>query len=152
MHGGRPHETKIRVRYDEVDRMGVVHHPRYLVYFEVARTELLRSVGGSYRALEDSGTLLVVVEAEVQYRRPASYDDVLTVRTRLESAGPVRLEFRYEIVRDAVLVATGRTVLAAVDRAGRPKRIPESFAARVLPGKVEGGRAVQEGVESEAAP
>lgn len=139
------HETNIRVRYDEVDRMGVVHHPQYLGYFEQGRTEYLRSAGGSYRALEDSGTLLMVVEVGVRYLKPARYDEVVTVRTRIESMGPVRLRFEYEVVRGADLLATGHTVLAACDRDGRPCRMPDTFRD-VLPdlqGKGDPSPAVQ---------
>jgi acyl-CoA thioester hydrolase len=146
------HETAVRVRYDEVDRMGVVHHPRYLVYFEIGRTEYLRSLGGSYRALEDSGTLLMVVETSTRHVKPASYDDLLTVRTRLVSLGPVRLRFEYEVLRDEVLLATGHTLLAATDPNGRPRRLPDSFRSRVarevdeaIPGKDRPRVAVQEG-------
>jgi acyl-CoA thioester hydrolase len=150
--GARGHETAVRVRYDEVDRMGVVHHPRYLVYFEVARTEYLRSLGGTYRALEDSGTLLMVVEAAAKYRRPARYDDLLAVRTRLVDVGPVRLRFEYEVLRGREVLATGHTVLAACDRAGRPTRIPDGFratigapGARTGRGKTAASARVQEG-------
>jgi acyl-CoA thioester hydrolase len=147
MHeGGQAHETPIRVRYDEVDRMGVVHHPRYLGYFEQGRTEYLRSLGGSYRALEDSGTLLMVVEASARYLKPAHYDDVLTVRTRLADLGPVRLRFEYEVVRDRVRIATGHTVLAACDVSGRPRRVPEEFRTLIeahASGKARSRAAVQ---------
>ncbi len=127
------HETEVRVRYDEVDRMGVVHHPRYLVYFEIGRTEYLRSLGGTYRALEDAGTLLMVVETAARYRKPAFYDDVLTVKTRLVEVGPVRIRFEYEVRRGRDLVATGITVLAACDRQGRPVRIPDGFRGTIRP-------------------
>jgi acyl-CoA thioester hydrolase len=109
--------------------MGVVHHPRYLVWFEVARTELLRSLGGSYRDLEDAGTLLMVVEVEVRHRRPARYDDIVTVRTRVDAVGSVRLQFGYEVLRGETLLAEGRTLLAACDREGRPRRFPAAFGA-----------------------
>jgi acyl-CoA thioester hydrolase len=125
------HETTLRVRYDEVDRMGVVHHSRYFAYFEAARTEFLRSLGGSYRDLEDSGTLLVVAETGARYLRPAGYDDLLTVRTRLAELGGVRLRFEYEVAREGTAVATGWTVLAATDRKGRPIRIPDAFRERI---------------------
>jgi acyl-CoA thioester hydrolase len=108
-------EITIRVRYAETDRMGLLHHANYLVYFEQARTELLRSLGYSYRDLEDRGFLLVLTKVEVRYRRPARYDDLLAVR----------IDHRYEVIREGELVAEGSTTLACVDREGRPQALPE---------------------------
>ena len=123
------HETAIRVRYGEVDRMGIVHHRHYLAYFEQGRTEMLRDLGASYREVEDAGTLLVVVETGVRFIRPAGYEDELIVRTRLAEARGVRTRFEYEIRRDGRLLATGFTVLASCDRDGRPTRPPASLVA-----------------------
>jgi acyl-CoA thioester hydrolase len=121
----RTGETTIRVRYAETDRMGLLHHANYLVYFEQARTELLRQSGGSYKALEDQGYFLVVVKAEVRYKYPAHYDDVLTIRTTLARATPVRLEHTYAVVnQDGTAVADGATTLACVDRAGKLQPMP----------------------------
>lgn len=125
------HETQVRVRYGEVDRMGVVYHGHYLVYFEQGRTELLRSLGVTYRAVEDAGTLLVVVDTGVRYDRPARYDDLLTVATRLVKLGRVRLRFEYEVLREGERLATGHTVLASTDSAGRPKRLPADLLERM---------------------
>ena len=80
-------EIQIRVRYAETDRMGLLHHANYLVYFEQARTELLRSRGVAYKDLEDQGYFLVIVRAEVRYRSPAHYDDLLTVRATVKMIG-----------------------------------------------------------------
>jgi acyl-CoA thioester hydrolase len=134
------HETTIRVRYDEVDRQNFVHHSRYFSYFEAARTEMLRSLGGSYRDLEDSGSFLVVVETGARYRRPAGYDDVLTVRTRLAEAAGVRLRFEYDVLRGEEAIASGFTVLAGTDRAGRPRRLPEEFQRRIGMSAPGGGK------------
>jgi acyl-CoA thioester hydrolase len=125
------HETAIRVRYGEVDRMGFVHHSRYLDYFEQARTELLRSLGRSYRDIEDGGLLLVVAEVEMRFHRPARYDDLLTVRTRLASSSGARVVFEYEVERpsDGTRIATGRTTLASTDVRGRPVRVPEGLSS-----------------------
>src|SRR5437764_12352622 len=90
-------ETTIRVRYAETDRMGLLHHANYLVYFEQARTELLRSIGATYKDMEDQGFLLVITRSEVKYRRPPRYDDVLTVRTTVETATSVRIDHRSEV-------------------------------------------------------
>jgi acyl-CoA thioester hydrolase len=118
-------EIQIRVRYAETDRMGLLHHANYLVYFEQARTELLRRQGLTYKDLEDQGFLLVLTHVEVRYRSPARYDDLLTVRTIVERVTMVRIEHRYEVHRDGVLVAEGKTTLACIGRDGRPQGLPE---------------------------
>ena len=125
------YETEVRVRYGEVDRMGVAYHGHYLVYFEHGRTELLRSLGVTYRAVEEAGTLLMVVEAGLRYERPARYDDVLTVRTWLAEVRRVRLRFEYEVLRDGERLASGHTVLAAADVDGRPRRLPAEIVDRI---------------------
>jgi acyl-CoA thioester hydrolase len=118
-------ETTIRVRYAETDRMGFLHHANFLVYFEQARTELLRSQGLAYKDLEDQGYLLVITRTEVRYRAPARYDDLLTVRTTVTRTTAVRIDHRYEVMRDGKLLAEGNTTLACVDRAGRPQALPD---------------------------
>ena len=118
-------ETTIRVRYAETDRMGFLHHANYLVYFEQARTELLRSHGFSYRDLEDGGYLLVLTKVEVRYKRPAKYDDLLTVRTVVERTTAVRIDHRYEVRCEGQLVAEGSSTLACIDRDGRPQALPD---------------------------
>lgn len=132
------HENTVRVRYGEVDRMGVVYHAHYLPYFETGRTEFLRSLGRAYREVEEAGTLLVVADAGLRFLRSAGYDDVLRVRTRLVAATGVRLVFEYEVDRpaDGVRCATGHTTLAATDRQGRPTRLPADLRA-LLSGLVE---------------
>ena len=117
-------EITVRVRYAETDRMGLLHHANYLVYFEQARTELLRSLGVAYRDLEDQGYLLVLTRVEVRYRRPAYYDDLLTVRTTVARATSVKVVHRYEVWRGGELLAEGETTLACVDREGRVQRLP----------------------------
>src|SRR4030095_15200813 len=89
--------TEIRVRYAETDRMGLLHHANYLVYFEQARTELLRNLGATYKDMEDDVYFLVVSKMEVRYKSPAHYDDVLTIRTTVTRTSPVRLEHKYEV-------------------------------------------------------
>jgi acyl-CoA thioester hydrolase len=128
-------EIAIRVRYAETDRMGLLHHANYLVYFEQGRTELLRSQGLAYRDLEDQGYLLVLTKAEVRYRRPARYDDLLTVRTTVVKTTAVRIDHRYELLRDGLLMAEGTTTLACVDREGRPQPLPDYL--RVPPERPE---------------
>ena len=107
--------------------MGVVYYANYLVWFEVGRTDLLRDAGWTYRDMEADGYRLPVLEASCVYRQPARYDDELDVKTTGELMSPVRVKFLYEVVRpsDAVLLATGQTVHASVDRNGRPCRLPD---------------------------
>ena len=124
----------MRVRYAETDKMGVVYYANYFVWFEVARADLLRSLGWSYRDMELAGVSLPVIAAECRYHAGARYDDELDVRAEGQLISPVRMEFRYEVVRcpDGVIAASGRTVHAAVNGAGRPCRLPaqvrEAFA------------------------
>jgi acyl-CoA thioester hydrolase len=123
--------TRVRVRYAETDRMGVVYYANYLVWFEVGRTEWLRDAGWSYREMETDGVALPVIEAHCAYRQPARYDDEIEIVTRATLVTPVRIRFDYEAMRrqDGVRVAEGYTVHAALDRAGRPCRLPERVRA-----------------------
>jgi len=117
-------EIQIRVRYAETDRMGLLHHANYLVYFEQARTELLRDQRASYRDIEDGGYFLVVSKIEVKYKAPAHYDDVLTIRTTVTRTSPVRLEHKYEVFRDGKLLCEGASTLACVDKDGKLQAMP----------------------------
>jgi acyl-CoA thioester hydrolase len=119
----------VRVRYAETDRMGVAYYANYLVWFEVGRTDLIRTLGGSYRQLEEDGTILPVIEAHCEYRQPARYDDEIEIRTTGVVLSPVRMKFTYEVVRrsDAVVIASGHTVHAALDPQGKPRRLPEAI-------------------------
>jgi len=112
-------EIQIRVRYAETDKMGLLHHANYLVYFEQARTELLRARGRTYKDMEAEGFFLVVAKLEVKYRLPAHYDDVLTIRTTVTRTSPIRIEHKYEVLRDGTLLAEGATTLACVGRDGK---------------------------------
>ena len=107
--------------------MGVVYHANYFVWFEVGRTDLLRSAGWTYRDMEKDGVSLPVIEAHCEYKQPARYDDDLEIRTAGTLLSPARVAFTYEIVRpiDNQTVAAGRTVHVAVDRSGRPCRLPD---------------------------
>ena len=117
----------IRVRYAETDRMGLLHHANYIVYFEQGRTELLRKRGMAYRDMEDAGHLLVIIDLDCKFKRPAYYDDLLTIRTTVEKVTHVKLVHKHEVLRDGQLLAEGHTTLACVDRDGRPQRLPESL-------------------------
>lgn len=127
MASPRQSRSSVRVRYAETDQMGVVYYANYLVWFEVGRTDWLRDAGWTYRLMEEEeGVGLPVIEAHCAYKQPARYDDEIEIRTRGRLLSPVRLAFDYEVVRalDELVVATGTTVHAAVDRSGRPMRLP----------------------------
>lgn len=117
-------EIQIRVRYAETDKMGLLHHANYLVYFEQARTELLRVRGRTYKDMEDEGFFLVVARLEVKYKLPAHYDDVLTIRTTVTRSSPIRIEHKYEVLRDGTLIAEGNSTLACVGRDGKLCAMP----------------------------
>jgi acyl-CoA thioester hydrolase len=119
--------STLRVRYAETDKMGVVYYANYLVWFEVGRADLLRSLGWTYREMEVAGIQLPVIEAHCEYLKPARYDDEIEVRTEGRMLSPVRMEFQYQVIRkqDQSVAASGRTVHAAVDTAGKPCRLPE---------------------------
>lgn len=124
-------DVQIRVRYAEVDAMGVVHHARYFVYFEIGRTELLRRNGVCYADMERDGLLYVVARAQCRFRAAARYDDLLTLTTRTERLSFVRVDHSYELRRGAELLAEAQTTLALVDREGQPTRLPDELYARL---------------------
>ena len=119
--------STLRVRYAETDKMGVAYYANYFVWFEVGRADLLRSLGWTYREMEHNGVSLPVIEAQCDYHRSARYDDELSVKTEGRMLSPVRMEFRYQVVRraDQALAASGRTEHAALDTGGRPCRLPD---------------------------
>jgi acyl-CoA thioester hydrolase len=119
--------STLRVRYAETDKMGVVYYANYLVWFEVGRADLLRSLGWTYREMEAAGVSLPVIEAHCAYQRPARYDDEIEIRTVGRMLSLVRMEFDYEVMttHDQTIAATGKTVHAALDATGRPCRLPE---------------------------
>lgn len=117
--------TTLRVRYAETDKMGVVYYANFLVWFEVARADLLRSLGWTYREMEAAGVSLPVIEAHCEYRRPARYDDEIEVRTEGRMLSPVKMKFDYTVVRaDGLIAAEGYTLHAAIGDNGRPCRLP----------------------------
>jgi acyl-CoA thioester hydrolase len=119
--------SMVRVRYAETDKMGIVYYANYLVWFEIGRTDWLRDTGWTYRAMEEDGIQLPVIEAHCEYRQGARYDDEVEIRTRAQKLSPVRIQFDYEAVRraDGAVLATGYTVHATIDRQGRPTRMPD---------------------------
>lgn len=123
-------EARLRVIYGDTDQMGVVYYANYLRYFEFARGEFFRALGGTYRDLEREGRLLPVVEASLSYRAPARYDDLLVIRTELAELRRASFAFEYRIFREGEpqLLCSGRTVHACTDREGRPTRLPERLS------------------------
>ena len=125
-------KTQLRIIYGDTDQMGVVYYGNYLRFFEAARTEWLRSKGATYRDFETEHAIyLPVSEAKVNYKRPARYDDVITVETRLGELGRVFLRFDYRVLRGEDLLAQGYTIHACVDRNGDIRELPEAMLARL---------------------
>ena len=122
---GQEFDVPIRVRYFETDGMGVVHHANYLAYFEEARVETLRKLGASYKVMEEEGFFLVITKVELNYKKPALFDDQLIVRLRIERITTVRIDHGYQILRDGILLVDGKTTLACVDKSGRPRPLPD---------------------------
>lgn len=130
--------STIRVRYAETDMMGVVYHGSYTPWLEVARTDLFRAQGLSYRDLEAAGYRLPVLSLEVKYHRPAVYDDEIEITVRLTEPPRLRIRLSYELRRAEELLATASTEHAFIDHQGRPTRPPSSFTdfvARHFPAK-----------------
>ncbi|MDZ7372535.1 MAG: acyl-CoA thioesterase [candidate division KSB1 bacterium] len=121
------HAIEVRVRYVDTDQMGVAHHARYLEWFEMGRTELIRAMGLPYRDLEEAGYHLPVIEAYVQYRIPARYDDLLTIETAVDGKPGARLRLTYTVRRGQEVLATGYTVHAFVHQEGKPGKPPQIF-------------------------
>jgi acyl-CoA thioester hydrolase len=123
------HETFIRVRYAETDTMGILHHAVYPIYFEEGRTELMRSYGTTYDAMEKSGVILPVYNVNVSYLRPAYYDDLLRLKTTLAEIKGVRIRFSYELFNEKnILLARGEVILIFTDaKSFKPVRPPHWF-------------------------
>ncbi|MBA3351455.1 MAG: acyl-CoA thioesterase [Blastocatellia bacterium] len=129
------HETEIRVRYAETDKMGIVHHSNYLIWFEAGRSDLCRARGFSYKEMEEQDNALMVVgESYVRYKSPAFYEDVLTVRTQVAEVRSRSIRFIYEIVRnsDETLLAEGETLHLVTDNNKKVKLIPEAYRDLLL--------------------
>jgi acyl-CoA thioester hydrolase len=121
------HQIQVRVRYSETDQMGVVYHGNYAQYFEMGRVEWLRNIGISYKWMEETGIMLPVVSLTMNYKKPARYDDELTVTTIFKNQTSVKIEFEYEIHNaNQDLLTTGSSVLVFVDmKSGRPMLPPD---------------------------
>ena len=127
---GRISETTLRVRYAETDAMGIVHHSRYIPWFEVGRVNFLREVGLPYDKIEEMGFLFVITELGARYHLPARFDDIVTVRTWLEKAYSRGMRLEYQIVNEAgETLVTGFTKFICTNRQGQPTRLPDNLAS-----------------------
>ncbi len=126
-------EYKIRVRYSETDKMGYVYYGNYAAYLEVARVELLRELGMNYRKMEDAGVMLPVVDFHIAYKKPAYYDDLITVKTRINKKPTSKIIFEYEMFNEGGdLLNTAEVVLVFVDiKSGKPRKAPDYFLDRI---------------------
>lgn len=129
----KEYQFQVRVRYAETDQMGVVYHGNYAQYFEMGRVEWLRNMGVSYKWMEENGVMLPVVSLTMNYKKPARYDDLLTVKTILKSQTSVKIEFDYEIYSEAnELLTTGYSMLVFVDmKTGRPMLPPDYVSEKI---------------------
>ncbi|WP_318641004.1 acyl-CoA thioesterase [Flavobacterium ardleyense] len=123
----REHFSEVRVRYSETDQMGVVYHANYLPYFEIGRVEWLRSQGISYKSMEERGVALPIVNLNLNYRKSARYDDILTIKTAFKSQSSVKIEFDCEIRNEQnELLTTASFLLVFVDmKTGRATAAPD---------------------------
>ena len=123
-------DTTIRVRYAETDQMGVVYYGNYFIWFEIGRVELCRQLGFEYKQMEtEDDSFLVVAESQCRYKRPARFDDLLTIRTRVTAAQRRTVRFGYEIIHQGTgaTIATGETTHVICDRLGQTKSLPEKY-------------------------
>ena len=127
------HQVQIRVRYSETDQMQVVYHGNYAQYFEIGRVEWLRNKGISYKWMEENGIMLPVVSLTMNYKKPARYDELLTLKTIFKRLSTVKIEFDYELYNeDEELLTTGNSILVFVDmKSGRPTA-PPTYISELL--------------------
>lgn len=131
--------TELRVIYGDTDQMGVVYYANYLRFFEASRNEFIRAKGLRYRDFErEYGLMLPVVEASVQYRQPARYDDLVTVEATLSEARRASARFDYRVLRGSELLATGHTVHACIEPGGKVRRLPAALLERLGAGEPAG--------------
>jgi acyl-CoA thioester hydrolase len=152
---GEWHETFLRVRYSETDKMGIVYYANYLIWFEIGRTEFCRARGFSYRDMEENeDAFLVVAESYCRYKAPAYYDDELLIRTHITELRRRSLRFGYEIVRvsDDQIIAEGETGHVVTDATGRVRSFPEGYAQRLLAPPIIKSQSSGEKVPAEEGP
>lgn len=128
-------KTEIRVRYAETDQMGYVYYGNYAMYFEVARVEALRSIGFSYRVMEESGILMPVLESHIRYLRPGKYDDLLTIHTVIPEVPGVKIRFNYQVTNSlGEQISEGWTTLAFLKKENhQPTRPPQNLMKLIAP-------------------
>lgn len=130
----KTHEIRLRVRYGETDQMGVVYHGNFAEYFEVARVEWLRAVGATYKEMEENGVMLPVVNLNINYKKPAKYDELLTIKTKLKNRPTVKIIFEYEVYDEAGdLISTAESTLVFVNmKTGKPIMCPEDLLEKMI--------------------
>lgn len=127
-------ESEVRVRYVETDQMGFSHHSNYIIYYEYGRVEALRSLGMSYKELEESGVMMPVIDSGSTYLKPAFYDDLIKIKVIIPNLPSVRMRFDYKLFVGEALIHEGHTTLAFVNKeTGRPMRAPESMLNLLTP-------------------
>lgn len=129
----RLNSFSFRVRYGETDQMGVVYHGNYAQYLEMGRVEWLRALGISYKGMEENGIILPVISLQIDYKKSALYDDLLTVETIIKKAPLVKIEFDYKIYNEArELLVEANTVLAFIDKkTNKPIKCPDSILGKL---------------------
>ncbi len=120
-------DVPVRVRYADTDKMGIVYYGTYPTYFEIARSEFMRKIGLTYKELEEKGYHLVVTELVIKYFSPATYDDLLVIRTCVKELKSRGLKFEYEILRDGKILAVGYTKHVCVDKNKKPISLPQDL-------------------------
>lgn len=123
--------SQIRVRYAETDRMDVVYHSNYLIWFETARIQMLDQIGMPYTEIEANGWLLPVLTASAEYKRPARFDDRVDVHLFMKERPRARFKFEYEVRKNDQLLATGTTTHGFMDKSGKGLRPPEAFLSKI---------------------
>ncbi len=123
-----------RIRYSETDQMGYAHHGNYAQYFEMGRLELMRTIGVSYKKMEEDGLILPVHSIDTRFFKPAKFDDLVTLKTKLKKTPSVRIEFEYEITNEnKELITTGNTTLVFFDTTkNRPVKIPQQLLEKFV--------------------
>lgn len=129
------HTTKVRVRYGETDQMGYMYYGNYAEFFEVGRVEMLRSLGLTYRWMEEVGIMMPVLEMKCKYLKPALYDEEISIRVTMEKMPAVKIHFKYELFNEKEeLIHVGETLLAFIDmKRNRPSLPPQEFLDKVKP-------------------
>lgn len=122
-------ESKVIVRYAETDKMGIVHHSVYPIWYELARTDFIKLVGMTYSQMEANGIKTPLVELQSRYIKPADYEDELTIRVSIGKLTPARVQFNYEVYKDTTLINTGYTIHAWVGNDLKPLNMKKHHSA-----------------------